>query len=233
MTITTRADKGAALTHAELDENFTDLRDNPTGIVLPKTISTGIKVDPSAPTFGWRDLMGVGFTDPLAAVQPTMEFFSGTISEFNFAENASMLVRFHLPHDYVVGTDLFIHVHWSVNSATLTGGSVTWGTEITYAKGHDRGAFLPSKVVTVSDNASLIPLQHMITESVLTVVGGTSVNHDTNDIEPDGMLLGRFFLDSNDLTDSVSVPNPFVHGVDIHYQSTNVGTKQKEPDFWT
>lgn len=25
----------------------------------------------------------------------------------------------------------------------------------------------------------------------------------------------------------------FIHYVDIHYQSTNLGTKQKSPDFWT
>ena len=53
MAIITRAGKGSALTHAELDNNFVELRDIPDGKIFPKTKGIGIKLDTSSPVFGW------------------------------------------------------------------------------------------------------------------------------------------------------------------------------------
>ncbi len=50
MTITTRAGKGSALSHNEMDTNFTDLRDGVGGIQVPKTSGLGIKVDSGGST---------------------------------------------------------------------------------------------------------------------------------------------------------------------------------------
>ncbi len=59
MTIATRAGKGSALSHNEMDTNFTDLRDGVGGLKLPKTSGLGIKVDSTGtPTFPCRDLIG-------------------------------------------------------------------------------------------------------------------------------------------------------------------------------
>jgi len=75
--------------------------------------------------------------------------------------------------------------------------------------------------------------QHMIAETALSISGGSGTQLDTDLIEVDGLLFCRLYLDSNDLTDSVAPPDPFVHFVDIHYQSTGVPTKNRAPDFWT
>lgn len=233
MTITTRAVKGTDLTHVEMDENFTDLRDG-VDMQVPKTKGKGIKVDSlGTPTFGWHDLHGFHQIDANSLVKPTMESFRGNITEFQFAESAEWMVRFHLPHDYVMGSDIFLHVHWCQDSATLTGGSVTWGMEITYAKGHDQAPYPVTKTVTVLQNADLVPYQHMIAEGAASISGGSASQLDSGDLEVDGMLICRFYLDSNDMLDSVLKPNPFVHMIDIHYQSTGLPTKQKAPDFWT
>ena len=57
---------------------------------------------------------------------------------------------------------------------------------------------------------------------------------DSDDLEVDGVILVRVYLSSNDITvSSGSVPDPFLHYVDLHYQSTGIGTKAKVPDFWT
>lgn len=232
MAITTRAGKGSELTHSELDTNFTDLRDG-LAIQVPKTKGEGIKVDSlGTPTYGWHDLTGAlhvigGVNDP------TMDIYRDTLPEFHFAEGNEVLYRFHLPHDYVMGTDIFIHVHWSINSALVTGGSTTWGFESTYAKGHDQGALHATKVVSVSQAASTTQYQHMIAETAMSVSGGSATQLDTDDIEVDGLILTRLYLDSNDILSSGAVPDPFVHFVDIHYQSTGVPTKQRSPDFWT
>ena len=233
MTITIRAVKGVSLTHDELDENFTDLRDLPSGLILPKTKNVGMKVDTAAPDYGWHDIVGMVATFADDANRASIVDYRGGIKALRFAVNKNAFVNFHIPHDYAMGTDIFIHVHWSHASATLTGGSVTWGFETMYAKGHNQGAFQAPKGVSLIHAASPIQYQHMIGETAMSVTGGSTDQLDTTDIEPDGIIQVRLYLDSNDLIDTVIAPDPFVHFVDVHYQSTNVATKNKAPDFWT
>lgn len=234
MAIITRAAKGSALSHAEMDNNFTELNEAPFGRLYPGTIGTGIQLDPSDPQWGWHDLLATGFIDPNSVNQPSFATFRGGITEFQFAENDEMLARWHMPHDYAPGTDVFIHVHYSFDSTLITGGTTTWSWETTYAKGHDQSAFTAAKTVSVTQNASTIQYQHMVAETALSVSGGSATQLDTDDMETDGVILCRFYLNSNDVTVSGGgVPAPFVHFVDIHYQSTGIPTKNRAPSFWT
>jgi hypothetical protein len=233
--IRTRAEKGSALTHAEADENFTDLRDG-VNAQVPKTKGAGIRIGPNgAESFGWHDLTGTVYvhdpTDPLA---PECVPYIGGIRQYRFAVNDEAELIFHLPHDYAPGTDIYIHAHWSHDSTLVTGGSVTWGFELTYAKGHDQAAFTPTITIVEVQNASLVQRQHMICEAPASIAGGSANLLDTATIEVDGLVFGRVYLATNAITVSAGlVPSPFLHTVDIHYQSTGVPTKKRSPDFWT
>lgn len=236
MAITTRAGKGTPLTQAELDTNFTDLRDG-IGARTPNDQSTtGIKVGVEGnDDFGWHDINGQLDTDPDDPNRAIWATWHNGIRALKFATpNAEAFTRFHIPHDYKIGTELFVHVHWDLHSDTATGGSVTWAIEYSYAKGFDQMAFPASKTVTVQQNVSLVKHQHMVAETPLTTPGGSLALTDTGLIEPDGLILARIYLDSNDVVESVADdPHPYVHFVDIHYQSTSVPTKNRQPDFWT
>lgn len=233
MAITTRTQKGSALTHAELDQNFIDLRDGK-NLMIPKDMNSGMKVDSEGtPTYGWHDLHSTIHTDPGSPLAPTFETYRGQIKGRSFDLNDEAFVEFHIPHDYVMGSNIFIHAHWSHNSTLVTGGSVTWGFELVYAKGHNQAAFGNPVIVTVADYASTTQYQHMVAEVMFTSPTGSAVSLPVNDIEIDGVIMCRFFLDSNDMTVSGGgVPNPFVHFVDLHYQSTNAPTKNRAPNFW-
>lgn len=234
MTVTTRAGKGSPLTETEMDTNFTDLRDG-VGARTPNAQgSTGIKVGVEGnDDFGWADIHGTPLFNSADPESPMLSTYRGGVLQPQFAEGNQLAINFHLPHDYAMGTNIFIHVHWSHNSATLTGGSVTWAFEVIYAKGFDQEPFSVPVTTSLVDAASLTPYQHMVIETAVSVSGGSATQLDTNQLEVDGVIFCRLYLDSNDLTDSVSPPNPFVHFVDIHYQSTGVPTKNKTPDFWT
>lgn len=238
MAIILQNDKGSELTVSEADTNIRELRDG-TGAVTPAAQNTtGIQIGAyGASDYAWHDLLGTLQIDPDDPNRASWAVWRSNIRRLQFTTaNAQAFVSFHLPHDYVMGSDLFVHIHWDHNSSTLTGGSTTWAFEYSYAKGHDQAAFPISKTVTVLQNASLTPYQHMIAETALTVSGGSGTQENTTLIEPDGLINARVYLDSNDLTDSVTVPSPFVHFCDIHYQSTNVGTKNRDissGDFWT
>lgn len=233
MAITTRAGKGGALTHTEMDTNFTDLRDGVGGRTWQKTKGVGDLIDPASPDFGWHDITGEIY---LAATGTPADFvtYRNNLRQFQFAESEEAFINFHMPHDYVPDTDIFIHAHWSHIGTLVTGGSVTWGFEMSYCKGHDQAAFPASKTVTVLENASTTQYRHMVAETAASTSGGSGTQIDTDDLEPDGVILCRVYLDSNDITVSGGgVPDPFLHYVDIHYQSTGLATKQRSPDFWT
>lgn len=234
MAITTRADKGSALTHGEMDENITDLRDIPTGKIFPKAKDLGIKIDTDAPDWGWHDLVG---TLSIAAIgtPAALETYRGGIYAYRFdAEGKEAFIDFHMPHDYVTGTEIYIHAHWSHDSTLVTGGSVTWGFELMYAKGHNQAAFPAPITASVIDPVNTTQYQHQVGETICSSSGGSGTTINTDDLEVDGIIQCRVYLDSNDIvTSDLSPVHPFVHFVDIHYQSTGLPTKNRAPDFWT
>lgn len=236
MAITTRTDKGSELTYAEVDKNFTDLRDGVNARTPSAAADTGVKVwDGATEDFGWHDMHGFMLFNPTDPQLPTFTSFIGGIACCEYDEGNQMNYKFHLPHDYKKGTDVFIHVHWACNNPALNGGSVTWGFECTYAKGHNQGAtsVFSSPITLAIVQSAGQPLEHMVAETALSISGGSVTQLDTDILEPDGMFLARVYLDSNDLTVSdASTPKPLAFFLDIHYQSTNVATKNRAPDFY-
>lgn len=190
-------------------------------LVFPKAAGKGIKVDQTTPTFGWRDLLGrisvrgVGGTDPNFAVYRT------NIRQFQYSVGDESWVEFHIPHDYVPGSDCFLHAHWSVITNVVE--TVTWGFNVSYAKGHGQAAFPATVNATVAQASNGTAFTHFIAE--VPISGGALV--PTGDIEPDGLMLVRVYLAAN-----TGIIEPFLHFADLHYQSTNLGTKQKAPDFY-
>jgi len=228
MAILTRAVKGTPLTHLEMDENITDLRDIPNGKVFPKTSGIGIKVDIASPTWGWRDIVE-SITDN-GDTPPTMNTYRGNLKQWQFTVDDDAYINFHLPHDYVPGTDLHIHTHWSHISGSVSSGACTFSYECSYAKSHDVAAFSSPVTIVKVQNASTTQYQHMVAETALSASGGAGGLLDTDDMLVDGIIMMRVVLTANTMT---TTPEPFFHKIDIHYQSSNLPTKAKEPDFYT
>ena len=232
MAIVLRADKGASLTHAEVDNNFDELNKIPNGKIFPKTEGVGIKLDPADPQFGWEDLTGqlqvYGEVGDAARV-----IYRGGIKAIQFELSESGYVDFHFPHDYIPGTPIYIHAHWSHASTQVTGGSVTWVFELMYAKGYEQAQFGTPVLVSVVDTVVNTQYTHQIAETLASSNGGSAVALDTNILEVDGIVQCRIYLDSNDLTTGdASTVDPFVHFVDIHYQSSGLSTKGRNFPFY-
>lgn len=230
MALTRRLVKGQSLTAAEHDANIDHFEENPNGVYIPKASGTGIKIDETAPDWGWHDLKSdLVLTGD--ASDPVWATYQGNIKQMQFAVGKVISTNFHLPHDYALGTDIFIHIHWSHNSATVVSGDITGNFEVCYAKGYDQ-AFFSTPIVVNMNNvpASTVRYQHMVSEGQLSAALGAGGLLDTADLEPDGLLLCRLEMTANTINDGT---DPFIHAIDIHYQSTGVGTKQKAPDFYT
>ncbi len=208
-------------------------------IVLPKTSGNGIKVDNTTPTFGWRDLLGDQFAKNTGGTKPTLTVYNGDVDAWQFSGGDEAFLTYHIPHDYVPGTDIYLHVHWSLN-AVATGGTLDFKYYAIYAKGHNQAsgsAFTSTPItalfssVDINDGGSgLARYQQHLTEVIISAASATAALFDRDDFEPDGVIELTLEMAFDNLTGTPS--SPFIHYVDLHYQSTNIGTKDKVPDFY-
>ena len=210
-------------------------------LVFDKASGNGIKVDTAVPTFGFADLLGDQFAKNTGATKPTQTTYNGAIEAFQFSDGDEAYLTYHIPHDYVPGTDIHLHIHWSQNNAGATGGTIDFKYFAIYAKGHNQtsGSTFTSTPITASfssidinDGASgLNQYQQHITEVTISAASATVALFDRDELEPDGVIELTFEMDANNLTGTPS--DPFIHFVDIHYQTTGlIGTKSRTPDFY-
>ena len=215
-------------------------------IILPKTSGKGIKVDNTTPTFGWHDMLGDINIRGTGGTNPSFNVYRGTLRQFQFNASDEVYLNFHIPHDYLPGSNIYIHAHWSLNgtnragaaAGTVNGGNLVWGFEVSYAKGHNQAAFIAPVTRTLTSTFSTdFPAtlyQHIISETQISDPSPAASQIDTDDIEVDGVIMIRAYLSANNITvASGIVPAPFLHYVDIHYQSSGIPTKQRAPNFYT
>lgn len=210
------------------------LRDN---LVLPKASGKGILTDPDAPTYGWRDLEGQYAFDAAGADAPVLKDYdeAGGVQENALTTTAKKIdCRFHVPHDYAPGTDIYFHVHWSHNGTGITG-DIVFTADMKYAKGHNQANFSAAKAATTptyaTTNLATTPrLRHRIEEVAITAGSADSSHFLNTDMEVDGLFLIKVRATT---LPTVTSGDVFVHCIDMHYQSTSVGTKQKAPNFYT
>ena len=202
-------------------------------MVVPKTSGVGIRVDPAVPTFGWRDLTCAIDPKGTGLGTPTRTIYRGTIYGYAFGVgDLADFDGFHIPHDYVPGSNIYVHVHWSHNGTAIVG-TAAFGVTMAYAKGHNQANF-PAEVtqtitVATPDIATVPQYRHRVDEVQASQAGGSATLHNTTDIEVDGLMIGYIKLIT---LPTITGGDLFIHTVDIHYQSTNMATKQKSPSFY-
>jgi hypothetical protein len=213
---------------------------NGSSIVLPKEQNSGIKVDTVAPTFGWKDITGILYPDTGGANAPALGTFrGGNIRRFSYAVADKCDCEFHIPHDYAMGTDVYVHVHWSHNGTAISGNMV-FTIAHSYAKGHNQGeasVYPAEKTVVltyVTTNIATTPQYiHRVDEVAISSAGGSATLMDTAAIEPDGVIAINLTTTTIPTITGGSPNEPFIFHIDLHYQSTQTATKNKSPDFWT
>lgn len=211
------------LTNLEIKEN----------LILPNDSGFGIKSGGTSAEFGWRDLEGPIRPRDTGVGKPTLSVWRTPIREYSFAANDIVELTFHIPHDWAVGTDLYIHTHWSHTGTTIAN-SLVLNYIWTYAKGHNQAVFPAVKTLDhtiATPNIATYPqYQHIISETQLSASSPSATQLDTDNIEVDGLIIAQ--------VTPTAIPTLggggllFIHYVDIHYQSTSIGTRQKAPNFY-
>jgi hypothetical protein len=106
---------------------------------------------------------------------------------------------------------------------------------LTYSKGHGQSAFHAEKSLVQTVGSLSITntptMSHRLDEIQFSTPGGSSSQIDTTLLEPDGLILLHFNVPTIP-TITGGAAKPFIHYVDCHYMSSNIGTKGKAPNFY-
>jgi hypothetical protein len=155
-----------------------------------------------------------------AANAPTWTAFVGNLYEYAFALNDYIdCGSQEVPHGYLEGSDMEIHVHWATNGLDTTDRFVRWQIEY-----------------TIANMASVAPFS--VFTSTTTVFADTTIPANTTSrshiytsiatIPGTGIKIGaQIKLRIRRLAASSTAPtsNPFALQVGIHYQQDTIGSR--------
>lgn len=200
-------------------------------ISLPTSAGHGLK---NGSQFGWRDLLGA-ISNDAAGNPPILAFRGGLFKGYSFATNGQISLVYHMPHDWAPGTDIFIHAHWGHNGTAISG-SIVFSFSATVAKGFNQVIFPAEVVATLTvatPNIATIPqYMHRTDEIQLSAAAPTANQLNTTSIEVDSLILVNIQTTTIPTITGGTPNNPFIFAVDIHYQSTGLGTVNKAPSFY-
>ena len=201
---------------------------------IDKTSGVGIKVDTTTPTFPWRDLIGLVLPDPVVTTRPSIAAFQTGVNAYEYQNGDKLNCIFHMPHDYVPGSDMFLHLHWGHNGTAISG---TFEATAVCSYGSRDGVFGSPVTTTITDAGLTIgacpQYCHPVTEVQLTAASPSAAQLDSDNLEVDGLVMVTFTVTTNPTITGGTSALPFIFTGDIHYQSTGIGTKQNASPFYT
>lgn len=170
--------------------------------------------------YGWKDNFANLTEAAKGAGSPSMQPFgpSGTIQQRRFGIGDSVYVVWHINHDVSIGSDCFIHVHWTTDGTNT--GLVAWDITYTVAAGHNQEPFGTDTTISIEEVGSGTAWQHMITED------------DTGFTIPevDSLIVAEI----KRVSPSTGSNSDDVFGIfaDLHYLSDRETTPRRAPDFY-
>lgn len=149
-------------------------------------------------------------------------FADDSNADFKLSDEQYVFVSYHVDHDYVVGTEMFPHIHWAPGSTST--GDVVWSFEWVKAKGHNQNESLtvPLTRIDLVQSAKGLEYEHMVVEC--NPGEGFVVS------EPDVIITCKITRRAGDPRDTF-IGNVAGITADIHYQSDHETTVGKAPDF--
>jgi hypothetical protein len=162
----------------------------------------------------WDDLRG-----PASGINPVGSPSAATPNtsdgSLTFAKGNVAIAWFQLPHAWKVGSDIFIHIHWS--KATSASGNVNWQMQYKWANiGSGMPAFsaLTSGTHVISD-ANTADL-HALTSWPAVAGTGKTISS----------MICVYISRTNNASDTYT-GNANLYEIDIHYEVDSFGSREE------
>ena len=179
----------------------------------------------------WKDLIGKTSFKGSGTSIPPFQAYRSTMWEtgFNVVGNTTYYFSYHLPHDYIQGTDIFIHAHHSTTAAAETG-AFEFQIKASYGSvDSEISNPISTEDIVYTHVGANDQYKHKVTEIQLSTPGGSGNLLDTDLLDTDGMIWIRLCRQDSD---TILFPESlFLHQVDIHYQAYSGGTLNKVAPF--
>lgn len=196
---------------------------------------SGILINSANP---WVDIIGTMTPRQQGSSTVTFEPFVDSIGGWAHPVSSSGDVLFHIPHEYAVNTDLFMHLHWGHPGNNING---TFNITYDYSfapRTYPVSAFSSPKSQVqqlTSLNITNTPKWgHRVDEIQISTPGGSTSKLDTAAISVDGLLLVHYTVNAIPSISGASQAKnlPYIFTIDLHMQSRGLGTKNKDPNFY-
>jgi hypothetical protein len=170
----------------------------------------------------WRDLTADIVAKNSGVGAPTWATgIGGSMGAYSFSVNDFVDICFHIDHDYLPSSSIFLHAHWTTNGTNTQ--PVNWQFTYTIAKGHNQSNLVPAgTIITAQQAAHGTAWRHMITETAAI---------SSAELEPDSIVWVNVKRITNGATENTDTV--YLLTADVHYQAVYLGTKNKSPNFYT
>lgn len=173
---------------------------------------------------GWDDVLGGVWIPATGPNRPAWANWAGStvFGGPKFALNDELPFELHFKHGTIVGTDVYLHVHWVSDGTDAN--TVKWEWTYSYARGYGQDHFSATgTTVTAVGTPDGTAYGHYITELSTPVQLAT--------IEPDGIMNCRLRRITNGGTDNAD--GIFLLKCDAHHRNDRIYTKNKNTPFNT
>lgn len=200
--------------------------------ISPSSSADGIKIDSG---YAWIDLIGDVTPKSSGANSAGWDTFRGSLKSWSHPASTIGDLQYHVPHEYAVGTDIFLHLHWGHQGTNITGSLIVDFDVSVVNRGTAQVVPAPiTRTMTVSGlNITNSPQYcHRVDEIQLSNAGGTGGLLDTSAIAVDSLIIVHYTINTIPSITGGTKNVPFLFTADIHMQSNNIGTKNKDPNFY-
>jgi len=213
----------------QLDKSTQEIQ-NRLDLIIPKASGVGYKVDETTPTFPWQDIIGLIMPDYSGVNAPTVKSFRGDLRGWAYGSGDKVDCVHHIPHDYVLAQDCYVHVHWKHNGTAISGDFGLTGA-LDYGDRDGIGVAPIAPVITYPtvDIATTPQYAKIVTEIQLSSATPSATQLDSGIITVDGLVESTWTLSS---LPTITGGDLFISTIDIHYQSTGIGTKNSGAPFY-
>ena len=188
----------------------------------------------------WKNITGI-YTPDAGGALPTDSLFIGSgINERSYDTGDSSDWVFHIPHDYAIGTDIYIHAHWGHNGTGFTDTTpMMWTLEVTHAARTATAPFstFSTPVSTTINSSATMNINnyprycHVVEEAQLSAASPSASQLDSDVLAPDSLIKVHTAATTIP-TITGGIDRPFLFLIGIHYQANIEGTKNRAPNFY-